>query len=168
MRRIIFKDTSTNLTHTPLDIYSLAFELSAPDLGISYTADALPYIFANRQDREWYTLEADMIGLGEAQAIPDGVYRATFVFNNTTTVSHTFILFAESEYKLNTYLESVGFKVEVNNLNLMYQHANKYDFEQASVAYSLLAELKQTAIDGNLVAANEALKKLKRVLTILT
>lgn len=165
--RIVFLDTTRNVNQGPFTINTLQFRLTGGELTTPYIGDALVYINTERRDREWYAIESDMLGLGEGQPIPDGIYTASLEVNNSTTTEHSFVLYRATELAINKLLDDAGFSVNTNQFNLQYQHSDKYDFENLSLLYSLLAELKQNSLDGNSVAAQEALTKAQRILKIL-
>ena len=165
--RIVFTDTTTRLLAVPYELYALSFQIVSHDTGKTFEADLITYLQYNRVDREWFIVTPDMLGYSEGQPIPDGVYTASIVVNNTYTVQHTFLLFNDVETAIEGLLSDAGYVIKVSEIDLRYQNSDKYDFENYSILASLLAAIKENAIDGNIEAAQQALKQAQRVLNII-
>lgn len=163
---VVIEDTTVANPLFTDNITSLLLYVSSSYTPIEdYEADLIHYIYSSRVDKEWYVLQSDMLGLGEAQPFPDGLYDITIQINNTNTTNHKFFIFHEIETKIQGLLDEAGFKVEATENNLAYQDSNKYDFETYSILYSLLATMRTNSLDGNTKAAEQALLKAQRVLS---
>ena len=162
---LVFEDTTKLENPQSYEIDTMEFTLTSPYLpNTTYTADAINFYYTQKQDKEWYRVTSGQLGLAETQWIPDGVYEASFKVNNQYTTTHKFMVFQDFETKTNALLNNAGYSVDTDETNLLYQNATKYDFETYSILYSLLAQLKQFMLDGDVTAAEEALVKGTRIL----
>lgn len=166
--RVVLEDTTVVNPFFTENITSLHLYVSSSYTPIQdYEIDLIPYLTATRVDREWYVLQSDMLGLGESQPFPDGLYDITIQINNTYTTNHKYFIFHEIESKIQELLDEAGFKVDATENNLAYQGSNKYDFETYSILYSLLAAIRTNSLDGKTQAAEQALLKAQRVLSTI-
>ena len=164
-KRLIFKDTTKNRVYTGEQINTLTIKLTSHYMPNKvYEADVMPYIYTERKNLEWFSLTSDQLGVSEGEAIPDGVYQATFYVNNAYQVTHSFMVIQSLWKEANAVLSKAGFSVDVSGTNLYYQHATKYDFELMAILYSLLGSLRLNMYRGDLEAAETAFLKAKRVL----
>lgn len=164
-RELYFFDMTRTDMVTNYRINTLTFTLQSKYLPNQlYNVDVMPYIYTQREHREWYKVTSDMVGINEGQPIPDGVYSASFLVNNMYTTTHTFIVYQTIEKEIKTLLSSAGFRVDSDEVNLLYQNSDKYDFETLSILYSLLGAIERNALDANITGAEEALIKAQRIL----
>jgi len=148
-------------------IYDLRLSLVSEATNTTlYEVDLIAYLFSNRKDREWYVITSDMLGIGEGQLIPDGIYTISIRANNTYTRTHNFVIYREIREKAKLKLLEAGYKVEVGTNSFQYQNSTKYDFEEMSLIYSLLSAIETNCLDGNLEAVRVAFKQIKRILKI--
>ena len=166
--KLVFWDTTKNPTLAPYEINTLSFVLSSPyRKGDMFEADVLPYIYSQRSNKELYSITSDVTGIEEGQPIPDGVYSATFLVNNMYQTTHTFLVYQATKAKIEKKLNTAGFKVEANGVNLNYQSSDKYDYETMSILYSLLGTMERSMLDGNIKAAEMAFITANRVLNTI-
>lgn len=167
-QELVFYDTSLVNSYTNFEINTLIFTLRSDYIPEEiYNVDVIPYIYSARENREWYKVTSDMIGVSEGEDIPDGIYTATFIVNNATTVTHSFVVYQAAEAEALALLNEAGFLVDTDSTNLLYQNSDKYDFETMSIVYSLLNSIKTNSLDGNMTGAEEALLKLQKTLKIV-
>lgn len=165
---LVFLDTTRLEIPTSFNISSLTFTLQSPYIsdGI-FNLDVLPYLSAYQADKEWLRVTSDMLGVDEGQPIPDGAYTASFVVDNTYTTTHTFMVYQNFKYEVQQLVADSGFKIDLMETNLAYQNSDKYDFEKMAMVTTLLATLEQSMLDGDIVAAEEALSKGKAILQLI-
>ena len=166
--KLVFWDTTKNPTLAPYEINTLTFMLVSPyRKNGNYEADVMPYIYAQRQNKELYSITSDIAGIEEGKPIPDGVYSATFLVNNMYQTTHTFLIYQATKAKIEKRLNTAGFRVEANGVNLNYQNSDKYDYETMSILYSLLGTMERSMLDGNIKAAEMAFNTANRVLNTI-
>lgn len=148
-------------------IYDLRLSLtSTVNSTALYEVDLIAYIYSNRKDREWYVITSDMLGIGEGQVIPDGIYTVSIRANNTYTRTHNFVVYREILTKAKAILSQAGYKVEVGSNSFQYQNSTKYDFEEMALLSSLLKAIEVNSLDGDLTAVTSAFKQIRRILKI--
>lgn len=155
----------------PANIYSMTLDIISskiPNGQIENKLDIIAYLVNNRIQQEIYTIQSDILGLGNSQTIPDGVYHFNYQVNNNYTKEHIFLVYNTVEKQVQELLSNVNYDIEIGNYDISYVgEKSDYDIEQIRLAVTLLDSLKAQTQIPNEVSVNDTLDKLTRLLTII-
>jgi len=164
-------DISSISESLPTEIYALTLDITSaqiPEGQIKNKLDVITYLRLARIQKEIFTVTSDILGVGENEVIPDGVYHFYYNINRTITKERTFLIYATVEEEVNKLLKDVNYGIEVNTFDYQYVgDYSKYDIEKVRLAVALLDSLKQQSQLPDEVKANDTLNKLERLLEII-
>ncbi len=170
-KTILVYDISSISSSLPAEIYALTLDITSsqiPNGHIINKLDVLTYLKLSRIQKEIFTVTSDILGVGENEVIPDGVYHFFYNINRTITKERIFLIYATVEEEVNKLLEYTNYGINVNSFDYEYVgDYSDYDIEKVRLAVALLDNLKQQSQDPNEVAVNDTLDKLERLLEII-
>jgi len=164
-------DLSKAPTIVPFQLNSLTLQITSSileDGQLSSPSDLLSYIYTERQSDEIYEIRSDLLGVGEDQNIPDGVYILEYVANGIYRKEHTIVVYQEVKAITEALLDDVGYGITIGDYDISYVgDYSEVDLEKVRLAKSLLDEIEQNASTNDVTLVTDALAKLRRLLTLI-
>jgi len=166
----VFDNTLSTQVDTIGDIYQMSLDVVCSKIPNEQVLglDCLNHVLTYHRDKEIYEITSDVLGLGNSQILPDGMYTLTWTINNIISKEHKFCVYSTIESQINDLITSTGYNVQVGNYDITFTGDTcDGDVEQVRIAITLMDYLRQVAAEGNEVECNNTLDKLNRILLII-
>jgi hypothetical protein len=157
----------------PLNIWNMYLRIKCSKLengGPTNTFDIINYLKTQRLQTECFTITSSLLGLGNTEVLPDGVYHLYITINDVMEKHIIFVIYKTIDEAINNLLTTTSYQVNINNYDITYVGDSvdvNYNLETVRLAVSLRDTLILAAIQQNEVLANDTLDKLQRILGII-
>lgn len=167
---VLYDNTKVDTPGIPGEIRTMTLNVAnatIPDVRID-NLDVLAYMRYNQVDNELYTITSDILGYGKDDTLPDGLYEFELIVNNTEVVKETLAFYYSVTTALDDAVLENEFNIEVDQEGYSFvTNGNARNAELLSISYALYYQLQVYSIEENVVAINDTLDKLKRILTLI-
>lgn len=168
---LLLDKTRWGFKELPASIYSILMDIESVNVvgGTVYNLDVLDYMRTKRVDYELYRITSETLGLRNGADIPDGIYRITIRVNNLTTTKYDIVVINEiqSEMKRLAGLLGEGIDVTDTSISINTSVSNNITSKWLYVLGVYGKLMLDLGIPNNLVAVNNDIDKLQRLLTIV-